>query len=436
MTNLTSLVDSNNRTATPMDTCPVSVSIDRPETPPVLRAAGIRLPHDKSPMTLNDLQDLLKIDLDVDLTGTPDTYIDDITDLLSDNGGIFPNEKLPFLPDKELLEKLSLYDLNSRKWNLPVTSRSEPKNNEKLICDFLNEVCKDIAKIENVRQVREWNSLFCNTPLLGSPISRKPDIILIDVTKRSPVTWSSVRAIAEFTAQDRETKKICSTVTDKTYIILTTQPNRVFVPILSFWNGGSNLCLRLTVTDRQGQLRSQVLKIGEQWRQADHLNFLRLLIGLCFAPKDVVGYDLTMNMDDCDNVQSIICEKIEFKVINCIFESQSLVGRATRVWEVEYNKRRYILKDSWVETSRSEAEHTLLAKLQGIKGVPQFFCGGDVSFNGKLLTTGNIRHNMWGDQKRVRVRRRIVTSSIGAHIASFSSKKELISAFRDIVTSM
>ena len=38
-----------------------------------------------------------------------------------------------------------------------------------------------------------------------------------------------------------------------------------------------------------------------------------------------------------------VCQD-EFKIINLIYMTQSLIGRATRVFEVERNKRRYILK--------------------------------------------------------------------------------------------
>lgn len=179
------------------------------------------------------------------------------------------------------------------------------------------------------------------------------------------------------------------------------------------------------------------MKLGEAWRLPDSLNFLRLLIGLCFADKPVVGYDPTMLTDARDKVLSIVCDGKTFKVIRVIFESQSLVGRGTRVWEVEFENKRYILKDAWVEVSRPVPEYVLLRELVGMKGVPQLFCGGDVSTNDPKvpLSTGILR-GIWGDQNRVRVRRRTVTSTIGDHIATFSSKRELISVLRDIAISM
>jgi hypothetical protein len=431
MTNLTSHVSAKKRNATPMDTCPVSV-IERPDTPTILRAAGIRLPHDQSAVEVDELQDLLDIDIRTD----SDTYIDDMTDLLSQTWGIFPDSKLPFPPTKELLNKLSLYDGKSQKWKIPDVSRSDFKQNEKNVAVFLNQICESMAKLTGAERTRDWNSGYCTTHLPGSPIIRKPDIILVDKLRSSSVTWTSVRAIAEVTSQDGEPKRISNTVTDKSFIILTTQPDRVFVPILSFCGTSNNFSVRLTVTDRQGQLRSQPLKLGTPWRQVESLVFLRLLIGLCFAPKPVIGYDPTMLTDEEDRVVSIISDSKKFEVINTIFESQSLVGRATRVWEVEFEKKRYVLKDAWVEASRPIPEYELLKGLRGMKGVPQLFCGGNVVDGKTIISTGLIRGNGWGDSNRIRIRRRTVSSSIGAHVASFSSKRELISILRDIVISM
>ena len=106
------------------------------------------------------------------------------------------------------------------------------------------------------------------------------------------------------------------------------------------------------------------------------------------------------------------------------------------MWEVEFEAKKYVLKDAWIEVLRPKAEYTLLASLKGMAGVPQFFCGNDVYVDGIKLTTDILRQGLWGNKRRVRVRRRIVSSSIGDHIASFRSKRELISAFRDIAISM
>ncbi|KAF8225708.1 hypothetical protein L208DRAFT_1305228 [Tricholoma matsutake] len=139
-----------------------------------------------------------------------------------------------------------------------------------------------------------------------------------------------------------------------------------------------------------------------------------------------------MLTDDWDKVTHIICDGKKFKVIKAIFETQSLVGCTTRVWEIEFEGRRLILKDSWIESSHPMAEYELLQHLQGVEGVSQFYCGEDVCIDGKKLSTDIIRQGKWGIRTKVQVQRRIVSSSIGDHIASFRSKRELISALHDI----
>jgi hypothetical protein len=292
----------------------------------------------------------------------------------------------------------------------------------------MNSLCTSISNITGVSTKRCWDAKYRNTPLAESPIKRKPDIVLKDVGN-STVTWRTVRAIAEITAQQYEFRKMVRTVIDKSYIVLTTQASRVFVPILSVW--GSHL-FRLTVTDREGQLRSVTYQLSGIRPVSSSLAFLRLIAGLCFSDAQYVGYDPTMKIDSLGRVKSIKCCDQSFKVIRTIYETQSFVGRATRVWEVERGGKQFVLKDAWVEKSRPVSENQHLKHIAGIKGVPEYICGEDVSVDGKVLSTGNIR----GFQLPTsRLRRRIVTSSIGSHIAEFRSKRELISVFRDIVTS-
>lgn len=124
------------------------------------------------------------------------------------------------------------------------------------------------------------------------------------------------------------------------------------------------------------------------------------MVGFGFADKTVMGYDLTMQTDDWDRVTSIMCKGKWFTVTNAIFETQSLVGCATCVWEVEYEKKKLILKDAWVESSCSTSEFQVLADLKGMEGVPQLFCGYDVTINGVPLTTGLIQDDLCGDQTR------------------------------------
>ena len=78
----------------------------------------------------------------------------------------------------------------------------------------------------------------------------------------------------------------------------------------------------------------------------------------------------------------------------------------------------------------SEVEH--LKTITGIEGVPKFICAEDIPG----LSTGNLHLGIHSNKNGEWIRCQIVTSSCGSHSASFHSKRELISALRDIVIGM
>jgi hypothetical protein len=285
--------------------------------------------------------------------------------------------------------------------------------------------------VTNVPKLRYWSHLYHNTPLRDCPLQRKPDVVLLDVDHRENITWSCVRAVTEVTSLSYKRNKINITIRDKSYITLLTQANRVFVPILAFWGNK----FQLTVTDREGQLCSHDIQITGYRPFADSLFLLRAIAALCFAAPQHIGYDPTMITDRAGKVESIICDEKTFKVVKLMYEMQSLTGRGTRVWQVEHCNTHYILKDAWVEKLRPVAEYEHLQHIAGVKGVSELFCFGDVMIDGRLLFTGNIREGLGTNPERGRIRRRIVTCTIGSHIATFRSKYELISAFRDLTIS-
>ena len=157
----------------------------RVETPFIRRVSGIRLPHDQSPKDLAGLEEFVGVDI-YRTTPGDDTYIDGVTNLIET---VFPDAKLPILPSNDLLNQLALYDKEQGKWKF---SDYEKESNEVNLATFLNQICDNIKEITNTKALRGWNSNFCNTPLEGSPISRKPDIVLLDVASKCRVTWTSI----------------------------------------------------------------------------------------------------------------------------------------------------------------------------------------------------------------------------------------------------
>ena len=111
---------------------------------------------------------------------------------------------------------------------------------------------------------RKWSTDHRDTPLMDFPIKRKPDIVLIDVDN-SVMTWRTVCAIAEITSQGSEVGKLVRTV--------------VF---LSVW-GKHNF--QLTVTDREGQLRSVVYELSGIRPVSFSLDFLCVIVRLFFTDK-------------------------------------------------------------------------------------------------------------------------------------------------------
>jgi Fungal protein kinase len=335
---------------------------------------------------------------------------------------VFPDSALPFAIDDDFIDKCRGH-LTDKRYNWG--------KNEKALAKFLNTICAAIAAASGKPILRVWNASYCDKILEGSPIRRKPDVVLLDHDFRGTPRWQDIRAVAEVTKSKSEHTRIIRTVTDKTYIMLNSQPNRFFVPIISAWN---NTKFRLTVTDRQGQLRTKTFNIEYGVRRADLLILFRILVGLCFGNEEAVGYDPTMIMGR-DNVEAIMCAGMRFNVIRLIYATQSLIGRATHVWEVEHEGGSHILKDAWVERSRPVSEAKHLQNIGEMEGIPMLFCSEDISIDGVPLSTGRLRHGIYGNSDMERIRRRIVTSSCGSHIAEFHSKRELISALKDIVVS-
>ena len=98
-----------------------------------------------------------------------------------------------------------------------------------------------------------------------------------------------------------------------------------------------------------------------------------------------------MTSNDSGIVKWIKCCDKNYKVVDTIYKTQSFIGCATRVWQVVYKGKHFILKDTWVKKSHPFTEIQHLQHIAGVPGVPVFVCGEDVTIDGKVLCTGNIR---------------------------------------------
>jgi Fungal protein kinase len=287
----------------------------------------------------------------------------------------------------------------------------------------------DLEKQTNHTRMRKWNADYHNTPLDGSPIKRKPDIILVDHSGKEDARmprWPNVRAICEITATKNFHARIRYTIWSKAFIMMNTQFNRIFIPFLSicgerFW---------LNVCDRAGVIQSIEYNLHD-----NALVFLRVLVGFMFGNESVLGRDTTMRLGADDEVVGITVGGQEYTVVKKIFSSETLRGWGTQCWHVRHDGQDYVIKDSWIHTGWKHSETEMLEIIRGIPCVPTINHGEDLQLPGGIPSSTNVVR-VGLDSPEERIHRRILLQPVGESIFTFTSKKELIGVFIDIIKGM
>lgn len=218
-----------------------------------------------------------------------------------------------------------------------------------------------------------------------------------------------------------------------------TQHDRNFVPAIAFFGD----YFVFTVTDCESQQFSRLLLLHDADRPDDIMVFLRILLGLMFSPDHVLGLDTTMRRNENHEIESILVEGKEYKVIELLYSVQSLLGQATKVWQVEHNGKMYVLKDGWIIASRPPESDALKdLKSKGVIGIPQIVAGGVVlhlEFTSQRkhkvhLSTSLFRFSSLSSHNlEARERHRVVKGPQVESLRSFQSRLEVFVAFRDYV---
>ena len=94
-----------------------------------------------------------------------------------------------------------------------------------------------MGSVHGISSTRIWSQRSKNTPLVGSNILRKPDLILIDKSYDAHLRtnydidadWFFIKAIAEVTAEKRTPLRMIDTINAKSYLMFQCQVNRRFV---------------------------------------------------------------------------------------------------------------------------------------------------------------------------------------------------------------
>ncbi|KIM73761.1 hypothetical protein PILCRDRAFT_14983, partial [Piloderma croceum F 1598] len=249
---------------------------------------------------------------------------------------------------------------------------------------------------------------------------RKPDIILLK--KGDKPAWPVVCAVGEVTAEAGFPSRIRNTIQQKSFLTFATQPARRFTVSLAF----SKDCFQFVTCDRAGVVTSTRVNIDD-----GALNLLQIVAGLMFGSDELIGYDKSMHRGPDGSIKSItVGKEAEYTVIEPIFSSETVRGRATRCWRVRRDGKQYVLKDSWCHRNwKSEA--IILEKLVDMEGVPHLINSDDVMAHGQIDSTAV--HRVGLSYKEERVHRRLVVKPVATPLYTFESKKELIQAFVDIV---
>lgn len=347
------------------------------------------------------------------------------------------------------------------------------------IADFFQST-DDRPFLNYIKPLRYFTALYANSPVPGSSMKRKPDLMLVRlldgcIVDDAPLFWHHAQGFIEQTREKKVPIRMTETIVSKSYLAFCAQPERDFI---------INLCIsgegfRVVVMDHTGSVETTPISFDTPYGT---YYFLRTVIGLAFFPDRLLGVDATMLRRDsrvCSNKQfqtayppyprsatfslslfrspqprfpdtnpiaittsphlpnsnseisSITVGSTTYPVISVLFNAKSLIGRSTKVFLVELpDGSRGILKDSWITTDRVQ-EAEFLKELD----IP---FGPSIRASTTLRNTDDFRTdvNSIAAINEPREKRRVVEGPAGVHISDFTSLWELTVAFLDVAIGM
>ena len=365
---------------------------------------------------------------------------------------LFSETRKPLIIDEKFY--LALSETNITRGNLSVPfydKRTRSLNgpasySEEHLANWLNLLSEVMGKVHDsaTPSTRIWSHVCRNRSPIGSNITRKPDLVLIDKSYHRiletnfdhQLDWCFIKAFGEVTAEERMPSRMINTINTKSFLVFQSQVNCRFVICLGFTGDGN---FTLTLTDREGQLRWYQMPIFNNKKHYEV--FFHVFSFLMFGEDSDIGLDPNFKVNGFGKLLEIVVDEKHFVVENLVYELSCIVGRATRVWVVKHDNKRYVLKDSWIQDHHVDSEVDILQRMMRLMtehdedkaSIPQFFCGGNVMVDGLLDCTSRYRKDLRGWPESQRIHRRIVSSPIGEPITAFRSKKEFIQAIISII---
>lgn len=375
---------------------------------------------------------------------------------------VFPSDTLPFKIDNDLLRSLTPGSSRSSRSRTKTSNilinhpdmslENDTANWLNEIGDILRRLHPDAGRYQNAEgktvkpPKRIWKARYSSYYLEGSNSKLKPDLILVDEGSSLDVenSWPEVHALGEITRTVlSKNTTIKNTIYQKSFLMFTTQANRGFSVGLMLTGSNS---FAVNVCDRSGAVRSPSFEIVKH-----PLILLRVIAGLLFARPGAIGYDETMQCGRDGKATIVSMEKHNYIILEELFSSEALRGRATKCWRVKRlsadgipEGEECVMKDSWADKRRTQNEVETLKHIQELglcdtHCLPRYIAGGNVPLFSSITPPASppedctSRRRAKGTISEARVHRRLVMGSVGKHITDFESVKEVVGGIIDTV---
>lgn len=337
---------------------------------------------------------------------------------------------------------------------------------------FIKLISKTVEDLNlSSSEPRFWSSMFYQHPV-PDPIwetEYRPDLVLLNrfalAINRGTLTWKDILAVMEIKSSKDQQLQADKQVSRYAQSIFNAQPGRRFVIALTVVEAK----VTMWIFDRSGSISCEPFNIHDEPDK-----FLRIILGSFYVNSEQLGYDpsIYQKPEGGDDL-FVTVGGVEYKVKN-IYHEPGIKCRGTDCYrgESQTDGSLVVVKDSWVDISRTETEVDILEKLNeneekdlctpdGVRVIPKLVSHEVLKtrrpgpVNGTTIfvddTTAIFRHERverehgeakwaWNSKDKtkseIRVHCRVVMSPFGMKIENFKSLKGLMRAFSDVVHGM
>lgn len=276
---------------------------------------------------------------------------------------------------------------------------------------------------------RRWSDLYDKQPVLHPFCKRKPDATQLPVDpssipKGKALPWCVLFGTGEMKSNVKARPEGITQSAEGARVIFNTQLNRRHVVGFVLTD---NL-LSVLAFDRSGLVASSPFNIHE-----NPSLFLHAMVGCLHIEETRFGIDPTVKIDE--NSKTIQVGEEWYDIIDVLHVEGALRGRGTVCYHVRKDGKDYVVKDSWVDTSREDREPKVLASLSGLKHIPKVIKDCPVYYKGEPDKTSLFRESEAGKTctAEIREHRRMLLEPCAHKISDFRDLVELLTAIRDVV---